>query len=513
MQVDEVAAEHLPLADPRVAPERLRAAGRVARKRARRIDVAPALPVAAGEPVHFGERQRARAPVGREVRRARRRPPRIRARAGEPLAELAQRPGVVVVPLALGEERIDVGVGVEVDADEEVGVRARERGEDRPRLLQVAALVAAHVRRVHVERQRARELRRVLRAGQALEEVVRHHLVLLVPLAVGRVLLEPVVDVPLRHVAVGVGPDAAVERHEHRQLLRDGVREHRVERVVADAALAALALRVPVGVERVVAGGALRHAKVEDRHAEAAAHGGREVRRVDRVELARTAQVDARERRQQVERLEARRREAGPARERRRLDQALRAEHRLAAVGGDRHDRKRPAVDARGRRVGREVAAELEACGRVAGDAGLHRGDVGTRDAGLRGIRAAVDADLDGAHAGRVQRPARDRDARPHHRLAGRRVDVAGGTALARRGGCGRRCRRRRRRALALVRDQRPDLDAGDGRHDGHDDGERARRAAPRAPARSARAVRGGCGRVRHGAHCSAGAACGAGMR
>ena len=82
--------------------------------------------------------------------------------------------------------------------------------------LQVAPFVMAILRRIGVERQRASELRRVHRAGQVLEVIIGHHLVFLVPLAVGDVLLEMIVDVPIRNVAACVGPHASVEGEQHR---------------------------------------------------------------------------------------------------------------------------------------------------------------------------------------------------------------------------------------------------------------------------------------------------------
>ena len=484
VQVHEVAAKDFPLAHPRVIPERPRVRAGGTRKGARRIDVVPVPPLAPGEAVHVGERQRLRPPVGAQVGHVLRRLACVGAGAREPFAELAQRARVVVVPLALGEERIEVGVRIEVDADEERRIRARERDEQRARLLEIALLVVAHVVRVDVERQRAREFRRLLRARQVLQLVVGHHLVVLVPLAVGGILLELVVDVPLRDVAVRIGPDAAVERHEHRQVLRDRVAQHRVQRIVADAAFAALARRVPVGVERVVARGALGHPQVQDRHAKAAAQRRREVRRVDGVELVRAAQVDAGQRGQQVEGGGVARRERCPPRQRGGLDQAAPPEHRLAAVVRDGDDRERAAVGAGGRGIAGEVAGELEAALLVAGDARLRLRDVGSRDAGGGGKAPAVDADLDRAHARRVERPSRDGDAGADHRLGRRRVDVADRSRRDRRGG--RRDRRGRRgRALAVVRDERPDLEAGDGGDDGEERGKRAPHAAAFAPARA----------------------------
>ena len=106
----------------------------------------------------------------------------VRTAAAQPVAELAHRPGVVVEPLLPVEERVHVRVGVERHADEQVRDALRERRDPRRRRLQVAALVAAHVRRVDVVGQRARELRRVDRAGQVLQVIVGETCVVLRPL-------------------------------------------------------------------------------------------------------------------------------------------------------------------------------------------------------------------------------------------------------------------------------------------------------------------------------------------
>ena len=94
---------------------------------------------------------------------------------------------------------------------------AHESDHVTPGLLQIALLVTTDLARVHVERQRAAELGRMLRSGQILARVVGHDGVFLVPLAIRDVLLEPVVQVPRRDVARGVGPNAAVQRQQHRQ--------------------------------------------------------------------------------------------------------------------------------------------------------------------------------------------------------------------------------------------------------------------------------------------------------
>src|SRR5688572_9086042 len=100
---------------------------------------------------------------------------------------------------------------------------ARKFGDDRRRRLEIAALVAAHVASMDVERQRARELRRGHRPGEVPEEIVGGYGVVLRPLAVADVFLEMIVEIPLGYVAGRIGPDAAVEDEMHGQLLRDGV--------------------------------------------------------------------------------------------------------------------------------------------------------------------------------------------------------------------------------------------------------------------------------------------------
>ena len=75
------------------------------------------------------------APVARKIGHAGLGLARVRTRAREPFAELAKRAGVVVVPLLLLEERIEVGVGIEAHADEQVRVLAREL----PRAMRPAA--------------------------------------------------------------------------------------------------------------------------------------------------------------------------------------------------------------------------------------------------------------------------------------------------------------------------------------------------------------------------------------
>src|SRR5437016_12747812 len=137
MQMDKLAAEHLPLVRPCVFPERLA----LAREGARRIDFVPGAPWLAGELPDLGKRQRLLASVARQVGYAGRRPARVRAAAVQPFAELLERPRVVVVPLLFVEEWIEVRVGVEGDADEQLGMVAREGHDHARRCLEVAPLV------------------------------------------------------------------------------------------------------------------------------------------------------------------------------------------------------------------------------------------------------------------------------------------------------------------------------------------------------------------------------------
>ncbi len=64
--------------------------------------------------------------IARQVRHARRGFAGIGAAAAEPFAKLAERSGIVVVPLFFIEEWIEVGVRIQGDTDEQLGMLARE---------------------------------------------------------------------------------------------------------------------------------------------------------------------------------------------------------------------------------------------------------------------------------------------------------------------------------------------------------------------------------------------------
>ena len=122
------------------------------------------------------------------------------------------------------------------------------------------------------------------------------------------------------------------------------------------------------------------------------------------------------------------------------------------------------------------------------------------------------------AHARRIQRPAGNRDARTDDGFAGGRIDVAHGTRDSGR----RRRGRHRRGALAIVRDERVHLEAGDAGDHHQENEEGAQRRARHCCTTTGQHVRGSLhgagatilrgdarldgwkiGRDRHGAHCS----------
>ena len=223
--------------------------------------------------------------VAREIRRAIDRLSRVRSDALQPFTELAQRARVVVVPVKAFEERVQVHIRIERNPDEELGILLCEGRNRARRRLQVALLVTAHILRIHVQRQRARKLRCVLRPRQVLQVVVGIDVVLLIPLAVVAILLELVVDVPIRNVTRCIGPDPAIEREEDRYLRPDAPRDRDRQRVLGDWAphlLAARAAGVEVGIELPVTGATLRRPQVEDRHADASLHRVTDIRRIDR---------------------------------------------------------------------------------------------------------------------------------------------------------------------------------------------------------------------------------------
>ena len=138
-----------------------RTAAPVARKNARRIDFVPRAQGLAGKSANLRSVSGTRAPIRRQVGKRPVGLARIGPGAGEPFAELAQRAGVVVVPLLLLEERIVIGVRIEVDADEEVrDARARRRRSRGLPAAGCASCSGALLARVDIEGQRARELGR-----------------------------------------------------------------------------------------------------------------------------------------------------------------------------------------------------------------------------------------------------------------------------------------------------------------------------------------------------------------
>src|SRR5437773_327822 len=153
MKMDEMAPKNLPLVEPRVFPERLA----LARKGPRRIDLVPRSPRLAGEPAHVGKRERMFAAIAGEIGYPGRRLACIGSAAGEPLPELLERAGVVVVPLLFVEERIQIRIGVQRDADEELRMLVRKRHDLAPGGLQVAPFVMPILCRIGVEGQRAGE--------------------------------------------------------------------------------------------------------------------------------------------------------------------------------------------------------------------------------------------------------------------------------------------------------------------------------------------------------------------
>ena len=145
-----MAAKDFPLAYPGVLPEWMRG---IARENARRVDVIPCTKFASRELPRVRERQRLAAPVCGQVRHAGLRQTFVRTRAGEPVPKLLERAGVVVVPLRFAEEWIQIRIGIERHADDEIRMLAHQCHDCLCRLLEIALFVAAHILRVHVERQ------------------------------------------------------------------------------------------------------------------------------------------------------------------------------------------------------------------------------------------------------------------------------------------------------------------------------------------------------------------------
>jgi hypothetical protein len=268
-------AKRFPFARPWIVPERGPAILRLLWKRSRRIDIVPARKTPAGDTANLVETQWLRTAIGAQVRHARFGPSGVGSGRCEPMTKLPERCRVVVVPLLLLEERIQIHVRIEIDAHKKRRMRARELGDDPRHRLQVATLVVAHLACINIERERARKLRRMLRPGQALQVIVGHDFVAFVPLAIVFVLLQLVVDVPCRNVARGIGPYAAVQRDEHRQLALYRFADRARQRIFGDHALAAAAGRVPIRIEHVIGGCAFGRAQIQDRHTHADAQRAR----------------------------------------------------------------------------------------------------------------------------------------------------------------------------------------------------------------------------------------------
>ena len=349
------------------------------------------------------------------------------------MPELPDHPRVVVEPLLVHEERIHVRVGIQIDADEQVRVRAGERRDDPRRGDQVAALVGAHLRRVQVVGERAREPRRLGGARQILEVVAREDDVVLVPLAVGVVLLEVIDDVPLRSIAGRIRPDSAVEHEVDRELLLDCIPHDSVERIVRHRPIPALALQIEVRIEHPVRVRAFGRAQVEDRHGDANLQCARQIGRVRGVHLGGAVHRDARRRHEESKRARCRvRRRAGqigPQRECLRRDQALARERGLLAGAIDCDDRD--LVAQRSKR--RKIRIEFEASRAAVRITGLHATDVLAGDAVMRRIRAAVDAHLDRPDSIRVERPAGNVNFGTDDRFGDRNIDPADGAGWQRR--------------------------------------------------------------------------------
>src|ERR1700676_4385155 len=132
-------------------------------------------PVLARDPVDISQGERVRSTVARKVGRAGLRLSGVWARAREPMAKLLQHPRIVVEDfeyVVLDEERIHVRVGIEANAAEKIGMLAGKGRNNAGGGLQVAPLVMAHLTRVNVVGERARELRRVGRSRQVFQVVV-----------------------------------------------------------------------------------------------------------------------------------------------------------------------------------------------------------------------------------------------------------------------------------------------------------------------------------------------------
>ena len=361
------------------------------------------------------------------------------------MPELLQRVRIVVIPLLFLEERIVDGVRIEIDSDEKLRVRAGKRFDHASGGLQVSFLVAAVGLRIDIERQDTAQLGAFLRSRKVLEEIVRHHLIAVAPLAVVVVLLEMVGCIPLRDATGRVAPHAAVEREQHRHLVLARMANDRVQRVFGDPPRAAATLDVPVRIELPIRCRAPCGSHVQERHPHSDPNGRRLVARIDRVELVRPAERNARHAREKVERFGVAWRtgqvERAPFGVRGRQDDVLSRQELLGAddVDGDHFDCL-PRIGG-GREGRRNVAVELETrCARVR-ESRLDCRDIGTCRPVRCCIRLPGDANLHALYTRRIEGPSGDSHRRADDRIAGRGVHPSDGCRCS-GVGCGqRRCR------------------------------------------------------------------------
>ena len=404
------------------------------------------------------------------------------------MAELLQHARVVVVPASVAHEGVHVGVGIEHHAGEQRRVRAREGGNDGGGRLQVAPLVMANLGRVDVVGEATPKLRRRRGARQVLAVVIGEDFVVLRPLAVGGVLLQMIVDVPLGNVAARVGPDAAVEDELHRQFVGDGEGDDAVQRVLRDGAALALVRDIEIGIERPVAAGTRGRAQVEDRHGKSDPHRARQVRAVDGRDAGSASRGNAGGHHQEGHLLvrEPRRgiEQRAPSRHRGRSNEAALREHGLAPVARDDDDRERVRADGIGRELGGKVAVEREPGAGAVGIARICLRDISACDAYGGGKFARVEAHFHRGHPCAIERPAVDLHCRSDERVGRWVVDPAD----RRRGRRGRGRRGRAGLLRAAVLRQCIELDSGDGQRDGDDREQRTRHAFNPADAVRARA-------------------------
>ena len=282
---------------------------------------------------------------------------------------------------------------------------ARECHDHASRRLEIAPLVVPILCRINIECERTGKLRRFGRTGQVLEKIVRHYLVFFIPLAIRNVLFEVVVGVPIRNVAAGVGPDAAIQREQNGQLVCDGMRHRHGERVLGDSAVTTPLLDVPIRIEDPVVRGSQGRAQVQDRYAHPHSERWREVFRIGSVELGRSSEPDRRQGGNDIERwgllrvsLQIQR---SPLLQRSRRYEPFARQYGFGAGAVDGDDGQ--LMPLRCQRC--EVSVEGEARGGRVRIAGLDLRDIGPRDAVSGCKRPAIETDLHPAHAGGIERP------------------------------------------------------------------------------------------------------------